>query len=553
LTVGRLFKQRITRYRLPDGKIVPKGTAGAKKSKEKSEKWYGEYRDAQGTLRRVALCKDKAAAQTKLYENETRAERQSVGRIDRYDEHGRCHLTRHVEDFEQQLVADGDTPAHVQQTISRLRAVFNGCGFTRLGDLSASRAATWLHAARQRPAVIAGPEGVAKKYGEIAAAFGVSVHAVGLWKRRGAPITQRTANDLGAIHRWRVEEGLVGEGIGIGTSNHYVRALKSFGNWLFSDERWPKNPFTQLEPLNVEVDVRRERRTLTADDFAQLVATAHKSEFSFRGLSGLDRELLYIVASTTGLRAAELASLTVASFDLDGVPPTVTVDAGYSKRRRRDELPLRTDVVDMLRPVLTLLQSGPGGRDTQLWPGGWVGRSAEMLRGDLAVAGIPYLDDAGCVFDFHAIRGLFVTALIEAGVNIKTVQKLARHSSEALTLDRYARVQGLNLAAAVEQLPRLPKPAPELTSDLQATGTDEPAPNFVTGYVTGNVTESDALPCPALSGDGVTTVLGELDGDATTLVSPRVSDSSCPTKSRGVRNRAARTRTGNQRIMSPLL
>lgn len=101
MTLGRLFKQRITRYRLPDGKIVPKGTPGARKSKEKSEKWYGEYRDAQGNLRRVALCKDKAAAQTKLHENETRAERQSVGRIDRYDEHGRCHLTRHVEDFEQ--------------------------------------------------------------------------------------------------------------------------------------------------------------------------------------------------------------------------------------------------------------------------------------------------------------------------------------------------------------------------------------------------------------------------------------------------------------------
>lgn len=84
-----------------------------------------------------------------------------------------------------------------------------------------------------------------------------------------------------------------------------------------------------------------------------------------------------------------------------------------------------------------------------------------MLRGDLAVAGIPYLDEAGCVFDFHAIRGLFVTALIEAGVNIKTVQKLARHSSAALTLDRYAWVQGLNLAAAVELLPPPPKPTPE--------------------------------------------------------------------------------------------
>ena len=99
------------------------------------------------------------------------------------------------------------------------------------------------------------------------------------------------------------------------------------------------------------------------------------------------------MASTTGLRAAGLACLTVASFDLDGDLPTVTVNAGYSRRRRRDEQPLRADLVDLLRPVLAHLASGPAGLETQLWSGGWAGRSAEMLRGHLAAAGIPYLDE----------------------------------------------------------------------------------------------------------------------------------------------------------------
>ena len=34
MKMGRLFKQRITRYRLAGGKVVAKGTPGARKCKE---------------------------------------------------------------------------------------------------------------------------------------------------------------------------------------------------------------------------------------------------------------------------------------------------------------------------------------------------------------------------------------------------------------------------------------------------------------------------------------------------------------------------------------
>ena len=52
--------------------------------------------------------------------------------------------------------------------------------------------------------------------------------------------------------------------------------------------------------------------------------------------------MLYAVAVMTGLRAAELASLTRDSFKLDAVPPAVAVEAGYSKRRRKDTVPSKT-------------------------------------------------------------------------------------------------------------------------------------------------------------------------------------------------------------------
>ena len=56
------------------------------------------------------------------------------------------------------------------------------------------------------------------------------------------------------------------------------------------------------------------------------------------GLSGPHRALCYRLALTTGLRRNEIRSLAWASFDLDSDEATVTVEAGYSKRRRRDVL-----------------------------------------------------------------------------------------------------------------------------------------------------------------------------------------------------------------------
>ena len=62
--------------------------------------------------------------------------------------------------------------------------------------------------------------------------------------------------------------------------------------------------------------------------------------------------LLYLTAAYTGLRASELASLTPASFDLQSDPPMVVVEAGDSKHRQRDELPLHPELAVTLAPVV---------------------------------------------------------------------------------------------------------------------------------------------------------------------------------------------------------
>src|SRR5579859_4879360 len=56
---------------------------------------------------------------------------------------------------------------------------------------------------------------------------------------------------------------------------------------------------------------------------------------------------------------------------------------------------------------------------------------------DLAAAGIVYRDADGRVFDFHGLRYTFISNLARGGVHPKTAQHLARHSTIALTMDRY--------------------------------------------------------------------------------------------------------------------
>ncbi len=90
-------------------------------------------------------------------------------------------------------------------------------------------------------------------------------------------------------------------------------------------------------------------------------------------------------------------------------------------------------------------------------------------------AGIPYKDEAGRVFDFHATRGQFISELARQGVHPKTAQMLARHSSINLTMNTYTHLGLVDLKAAVENLPSPPSdPAEKAKPKEQGEGTDEP-------------------------------------------------------------------------------
>ena len=192
--------------------------------------------------------------------------------------------------------------------------------------------------------------------------------------------------------------------------------------------------------------------------------------------------MLYRVAAMTGLRASELASLTPASFDLAADVPTVTLEAAYSKHRREDVLPLHPDLVARLRQWLSereraqddqrailSLNRAADVKPERLFPGTWSERAYKMLRNDLEAAGIPYVTADG-IADFHSLRHTFISNLAACGIHPKLAQQLARHSTIALTMDRYTHLGLIDMNSALESLPNIA--APE-SQTMRATGTTD--------------------------------------------------------------------------------
>jgi site-specific recombinase XerC len=265
------------------------------------------------------------------------------------------------------------------------------------------------------------------------------------------------------INKVRVERGLrhireQGD-LGNRTFNHYVQAVDSFCRWLVSNQRLAFNPLAGLLRLNNEVDVRHKRRALSADEVLRLVQSAYASGRKIQGYTGEQRARSYLFSYMTGLRRKEMASLTVASFDLSADPPTVTVEAACSKHRRKDVLPLHPDLAAELGTWLG--QMAPGER---LFPGLDRKKTWLMVKKDLESIDIPY-ETAEGVADFHAAgRHSHVTELFRSGASPSQVRELARHSDIRMTM-RYTH---LGLADQASALAGLRSPFSEAIEEVPA-------------------------------------------------------------------------------------
>jgi len=273
------------------------------------------------------------------------------------------------------------------------------------------------------------------------------------------------------------------DGLSKQSLQHYSRAVKQFSRWLQRERHTAEDMLLGVKGYNAETDKRHERRGFTADEMAVLLDyTANKAPARWK-MTPQARAVAYRLAFASGLRRNEIRTLTRASFALDADPPTVAVQAGYSKRKRQDVQPLPADVADILAGYLA--DADPA-RPFKL-----PDKSGDMLHEDMGDArdawlresttadecyerfGADFLkprDSRGLCLDFHSFRHAYVTGICRAEVSPRVMMELCRHSDPRLTMKRYSRVTVAESAKALDCLPKLPGPDDE-RQEQRATGT----------------------------------------------------------------------------------
>ena len=275
-----------------------------------------------------------------------------------------------------------------------------------------------------------------------------------------------------------------------GKSAHTVQAamtaIRSFTRWLANNHKLPRDPLAGLAKPNPKADRRRERRMLLPEEWEWLRPVTLNGPERF-GMSGSERVLLYTTAIQTGLRRAELRSLTRARLFLESKSPFITAKAGSTKNRQAARQFVQADLAAELKAhIATKSPQAP------VFPMPDNSDVAPMLQADLSAARAEWIKAAaedvdeqahrnesdflqavnadGAVMDFHALRHTCGAWLALAGASPKAIQTVMRHSAITLTMDVYGHLLPDEASSTVARLPSMLAGVPKT---LRATGTDD--------------------------------------------------------------------------------
>jgi integrase len=398
----RPYRVPITRWML-DGKRCPSDTPGAQQIRTESKTYYADlFIDDSGKPQRISLKTNRfREAEVKIRQLlrgralETRDARAA------YLDHDDILILDHLAEWIDSLRTAGQTPDRVGTLDARVRRIIHAAGWRYLPDVTA--------------------EGCRAALADLAQELDLSPQ----------------------------------------TRNHYLSHAKQFLRWAGADKRVEGHALLAVKPLPTDGQRRRDRRCPTDEEMARLFAhlaaglpttrTGKRGPLPTSTLGPAHRMLAYRVMMATGFRLSELRSLQRPGIDLDAA--TITVRAGYSKRRRTDTQHIPAWLTKELRAWLDA-----GGALFEAIPEGKAG--AKMLQRDLAGAKIPYRvdgPDGPLWFDFHSLRHYYVTqAAAIPGIDLKTLLEMTRHSTPELALKIYAKAKKEKVRAAVEQIPEPP-------------------------------------------------------------------------------------------------
>jgi integrase len=238
--------------------------------------------------------------------------------------------------------------------------------------------------------------------------------------------------DLGADLLARVEAALrelAADGSSGKTLQNRSAPLAAFCKWA------KRRGYLDADPLagmaGFDTTPQTTRRALTREEIAKLLDAAPP-----------ERAMLYRVALASGLRAGELRALTVADLDLDRGGLHVRAETAKSRKAAFQPLP-----AELVAELADYAASGEAARLYATYRPASIPnspllyvptRTANAFRKDAERAGLDRRTFKGRL-DFHALRTTYVSAVLAAGVDVKTAQSLARHATPNLRLHTYGR------------------------------------------------------------------------------------------------------------------
>lgn len=191
---------------------------------------------------------------------------------------------------------------------------------------------------------------------------------------------------------------------------------------------------------------KRDHKRLTAEQLHKVADTMPTAR---------DRALLLTLA-TAGLRWGEAVALTAEAVDFTRHRITVRrtyVDVGGKVREDVPKshaarwVPLAPALADELRP---LVKGVDAGADIFTAAGGGVLRSGNWLQRTFRPALRRAKLDSS--MRIHDLRGTFASIAVQAGANIKALQRALGHESATLTLDTYADLYEDDLTGLGDQI-----------------------------------------------------------------------------------------------------
>lgn len=271
--------------------------------------------------------------------------------------------------------------------------------------------------------------------------------------------------------------------------NYYRQSIVSFANWLVATKRIREHDLSGLPVADRRLDPRRQRRALTQDEIARLLAVAatrplddartvrrgarkgeRAAELRPEVVSSLlalgrERVLIYRTFLSTGLRLGELQTLTVSRLDLTAGAESLALEAANEKSGAGSTIPLRSDLAEELRQWIAERKLAPGDLLFTV-PAGL----RRILDRDMKAAGIPKRDERGRTVDVHAMRTTFGTMLSTTGTAPRTAQAAMRHSDIKLTMGTYTDPKLLEVRQALERLPKFTSGAQKAAERAENAG-----------------------------------------------------------------------------------